>query len=139
MGPRPPSVELRRARSYWQRTLGWVDVRARHIVVYWHPLWTRASAEETLLHEQVHLSGRPGAVGHGPRFKRALARAARLLGVEVESTYRSTQALDRAIVHRRWVSDPWSLAPCWSAERTQRALSLLTERTSERPSGTLQP
>ncbi len=111
-----PCVRYVRAASWGQRTRGWADPRTRSIVVYWHPLWSRGSVEQTLLHELLHLSGRPGSAGHGPRFKALVLRFGReILGVELpEGAVRWRMSdLDYGQVWRRWIRAPWSAIPCF--------------------------
>lgn len=110
-----PVVEFVRARFWVQQVRGWSEPDTRQIRVYWHPLWSRATVEQTLLHELCHLSGLPGCASHGKLFRALLIRKAReAFGVTLpeESVSWTVAQIDYGIVWRMWLKRPDTFLPC---------------------------
>ena len=105
---RPPTLNVRRASKRPRSRLGFAVPDERRISVTAFPGQRRGDAEETLLHELVHLfvGASPGTRRwHGREFKSAMRRAMLegygLRGVEVNGSYHGAyaDALERRRAH----------------------------------------
>ena len=102
LGRKPPRLDVRRASRRPRRNLGFAVPDERRISITAYPGIRRGDAEETLLHELVHIAlGRHAGGWHGRRFRETLKRAMReAYGVEGISPRASThgayaEALER--------------------------------------------
>lgn len=95
---RPPRLAVRRASRRPRSRLGFAVPEEHRLSVTAYPGIRRGDAEETLLHELVHIAVGPSAAGrrwHGREFRTTLARAMReAYGVSVRTSncYHGTYA-----------------------------------------------
>ena len=106
LSQRPPTLTIRRASTRPRSRLGFAIPDERRISVTAFPGQRREDAEETLVHELVHLliGASPGTRRwHGREFKARMRRAMRegygIRGVQVHGSYHGAYA--DALVHRR--------------------------------------
>jgi hypothetical protein len=104
LSQRPPTLTIRRASTRPRSRLGFAIPDERRISVTAFPGQRRGDAEETLVHELVHLfiGASPGTRRwHGSDFKATLRRAMRegygIRGVQVNGSYHGAyaEALER--------------------------------------------
>ena len=96
---RPPAISIRRASSRPRSRLGFAIPDEWRVSVTAYPGQRRGDAEETLVHELVHLfvGASPGTRRwHGPEFKTTMQRAMRegygVGDVELKSSYHGPYA-----------------------------------------------
>jgi hypothetical protein len=107
----PPTLNVRRATTRPCRNLGFAVPAERRISVTAYPGIRPGDAQETLLHELVHIAvGRHGSSWHGELFRRTLKEAMRqAYGITVAAGRGSThgvyaEALEgrrRTLAHKR--------------------------------------
>ena len=93
LAQRPPRLNVRRATARPRRNLGFAVPEERRISVTAYPGIRPGDAQETLLHELVHIAvGRQGRSWHGRIFRRTLEEAMR-------QAYGITAAPARGSIH----------------------------------------
>jgi hypothetical protein len=109
----PPTLSVRRASARPRRNLGFAVPAERRISVTAYPGIRPGDAQETLLHELVHIAvGRKGRSWHGHVFRRTLEEAMRqAYGISVSAASGAVHgtyagALER---RRRKLAQPRSL------------------------------
>ena len=103
-----PTLAVRRARAHPRRNLGFAVPSERRISVTAYPDIRPGDAQETLLHELVHIAiGRRDQSWHGRLFKRTLSEAMRqAYGIAVSPARGSTHGVYADALERRRMSSP---------------------------------
>ncbi|MGH2981651.1 MAG: hypothetical protein ACRDKV_06380 [Solirubrobacterales bacterium] len=103
LGQNPPMLIVRRALARPRRNLGFAVPSERRISVTAYPGIRPGDAQETLLHELVHIAvGRRDRSWHGRLFKRTLREAMRqAYGVTVTPARSSTHGAYAEALERR--------------------------------------
>lgn len=103
LAQRPPTLAVRRAAARPRRNLGFAVPAERRISVTAYPGIRPGDAQETLLHELVHIAvGRQERSWHGKRFRRTLKEAMRqAYGVTVAPARGATHGAYAEALERR--------------------------------------
>lgn len=99
----PPTLSVRRASARPRRNLGFAVPAERRISVTAYPGIRVGDAQETLLHELVHIAvGRKGRSWHGAVFRRTLEEAMRqAYGISVSTSSGSIHGVYANALERR--------------------------------------
>jgi hypothetical protein len=108
----PPTLTVRRASTRPRRNLGFAVPEERRISVTAYPGIRPGDAQETLLHELVHIAiGRQGRSWHGHLFQRTLREAMRqAYGISVTPGRASTHGVYAEALERQRALHPHQLA-----------------------------
>jgi hypothetical protein len=100
---RPPTLTVRRASARPRRNLGFAVPAERRISVTAYPAIRPGDAQETLLHELVHIAlGRHDGGWHGSHFRQTLAQAMRqAYGIDGVQARASTHGAYAEALERR--------------------------------------